>query len=88
MSFTELWTLLDTELNKPPNTTFEMYKLLNLLKILGSTDGLSEYMQHKGERRSRVVKRYLHLYNEKYGNSTETTLSHDKPVGSAQPGLD
>ena len=30
ISFSEFWTLLDAEFNKPPNTTFERYKLLNL----------------------------------------------------------
>ena len=29
ISFTEFWTLLDAAFNKPPNTTFERYKLLN-----------------------------------------------------------
>ena len=27
--FSEFWTLLDAAFNKPPNTTFERYKLLN-----------------------------------------------------------
>ena len=30
ISFTEFWTLLDAAFDKPPNTTFERYKLLNL----------------------------------------------------------
>ena len=29
ISFTEFWTLLDAAFNKPPNTLFERYKLLN-----------------------------------------------------------
>ena len=29
ISFSEFWTLLDAAFNKPPNTTFERYKLLN-----------------------------------------------------------
>ena len=29
ISFTEFWTLLDAAFNKPPNTKFERYKLLN-----------------------------------------------------------
>ena len=29
ISFTEFWTLIDAAFNKPPNTTFEKYKLLN-----------------------------------------------------------
>ena len=29
ISFTEFWTLLDAAFNKPPNTTFERYNLLN-----------------------------------------------------------
>ena len=29
ISFSEFWTLLDAAFNKPPNTTFESYKLLN-----------------------------------------------------------
>ena len=29
ITFSEFWTLLDAALNKPPNTTFERYKLLN-----------------------------------------------------------
>ena len=29
ISFTAFWTLLDAAFNKPPNTTFERYKLLN-----------------------------------------------------------
>ena len=29
ITFSEFWTLLDAAFNKPPNTTFERYKLLN-----------------------------------------------------------
>ena len=29
ITFSEFWTLLDAAINKPPNTTFERYKLLN-----------------------------------------------------------
>ena len=29
ISFSEFWTLLDAAFNKPPNTTFERYNLLN-----------------------------------------------------------
>ena len=29
ISFTEFWSLLDAAINKPPNTTFESYKVVN-----------------------------------------------------------
>ena len=44
-------------------------------------------MQYKADRWSWMDKRYLHLQYEWYANSTETPLSHDRPVGSAKSGL-
>ena len=56
ITFSEFWTLLDAAFNKPPNTTFERYKLVNrkqkgprvVRTILGSPDGFSQHVQHQG----------------------------------------